>query len=70
MYPSYDVLKPGTEVTINPFGFVLFDPTAGFYIVSWDESFEPEAGVSYFVINAAYMLHYSELRDEVKNSGS
>jgi len=65
MYPSYDVLAPGREVTVNPVGFVLFDQTLGFYIVSWDASFEPETGLNYYVINSAFLLHYRELWDEV-----
>jgi hypothetical protein len=65
MYPSYEVLAPKDEVTVNPVGFIIFDPTLGFYIVSWDVGFEPKVGTDYFVINYAFMIHYRELWDEV-----
>lgn len=67
MYPSYDVLNPSDEVTVNPIGLVIADQVNGVFLISWEPGLKPEitAIINYMVVSTAFLMHYRELWDEV-----
>jgi len=65
LFPSYDVLAPGDEVTINPLGFVVFDIELEHYVIIWDADAILKSDEEYTIVNMAFLLHYRELWDEV-----
>ena len=60
LYPGYDLLNPGPEVRMNPLGIVEMGTT----IVDDGERIILEE--NQFVVNQAYLTHYRELWDKVK----
>jgi len=65
-FPSYDVLKPGEAVEINPVGVASMEE--GGWLVRLDPILElaPEVGDAFFLVNADFLKHYRELKDEIK----
>lgn len=59
LYPSYDVLVPGPEVTINPIAYVNAGKIE-------DRDHNEIYIADGYVVNEAYMLWVQELFEEVK----
>lgn len=63
LYPSYDVLNPGPEVTANPYGIAQIQD-GGSYVIILDSTLEHTE--SYFLINKAFIQWVAELKAEIK----
>jgi hypothetical protein len=66
LYPSYDVLQPGTDVKINPLGFTIIDASTGAVTIKWEPAAESISKDNLALVNQAFMLWVYELKEEVK----
>jgi len=66
LYPSYDVLNPGPEVRINPVGFTVVDSATGAVSIEWASTAEGIDKSNLAIVNQAFILWVSELKEEVK----
>lgn len=65
LYPSYDPLNPGPEVRANPLGTLEYWADINEFKVKWD-SHSPDLAKSYFIVDSAFILWVSELKEEIK----
>jgi len=59
LYPSYDILNPGPEVTINPIAYVRDGKIE-------DQDHNEIHVADGYVVNEAFMMWVYELKEEVK----
>jgi hypothetical protein len=65
LYPSYDVLNPGAEVRLNPYGMTVQPEPSAAVAITWDQTAPPNRD-GLLVVNVQFWQWTDELKQEVK----